>query len=252
MEFVKVQEAQGITTLTIDRPASLNALNVQVLMELKEALQSVKSSVVILTGAGPKAFVAGADIAGMVEFSPAEAQKFAELGQSVMRLIQEASFTSIAAINGFALGGGCELAMACDLIYASDNAKLGLPETNLGIIPGFGGTVTMVHKVGVQRALELVLTGKMLDAPSAKAWGLVLEVFPATELMTKVLEIATQISQKGTESINAARRLVKAAMLAQMPSAFKAEQEAFASLFKTHEPKEGMSAFLQKRKPVFR
>lgn len=251
MSFIKVNQEGPIATLTVDRPTALNALNKEVLIELKEVVSKLDCRVLIITGAGPKAFVAGADIAVMSEMDGNQAREFVELGQSVIKAIDQGSFVSIAAVNGFALGGGCELAMACDLIYASENAKLGLPETNLGIIPGFGGTVNLVQRIGSHRALEMVLTGKMIDAQTAKSFGLVLEVFKAEELIPKVLEIAKAFSKKGKQSILAARSLVKGVGSELKDRAMLHEREKFAALFASGEPREGMKAFLEKREAKF-
>lgn len=250
-KFVKVEVSGRIATITIDRADALNALNAEVLMELRNALIRLDCGVAIITGAGPKAFVAGADIAAMSEMNTIQARTFVELGQGVMQILEEAPFVSIAAVNGFALGGGCELALACDLIYASSNAKLGLPETNLGIIPGFGGTLNLTHRVGFHRAMEMVLTGKMLDAATAKAEGLVLDVFEPADLQKKVQEIASVIAKKGTMSILAARRLVRMAASGDRARSYLLEKETFGSLFATSEPKEGMKAFLEKREAKF-
>jgi enoyl-CoA hydratase len=252
MGFVSIQKEGAVATITIDRPQALNALNQEVLLELRETfLKCDGVKVAILTGGGPKAFVAGADIAQMADFNTLQARAFVELGQAVIRMIEESPFITIAAVNGFALGGGLELAMACDLIYASDNARLGLPETNLGIIPGFGGTVNLSQRIGGHKALEMILTGQPLTAADAKALGLVLDVFPQADLMTKAKEIAGKIAKKGTFSCLAARRLVRGLDMMDRERSFLLERETFASLFATHEPKEGMKAFLEKREPKF-
>jgi len=252
MPFVSTQKEGAVAVITIDRPQALNALNQEVLMELRENfLRCDGVKVVILTGAGPKSFVAGADIAQMSEFNTLQARAFVELGQGVIRLIEESPFVTIAAVNGFALGGGLELAMACDLIYASDNARLGLPETNLGIIPGFGGTVNLSQRIGGHKALEMILLGNPLNAADARSLGLVLDVFPQAELMTKVKEIAQKIAKKGTFSCLAARRLVRGLEMSDRERSFLLERETFASLFATAEPREGMKAFLEKREPKF-
>jgi len=251
MSLVKVSQDGAVVTLTIDRPTAMNALNSEVLTELEEVIGNISCRVAIITGAGTKAFVAGADIAALAEMGPLEARAFSEMGQGVMKAISEAPFVTIAAVNGFALGGGCELAMACDLIYAAANAKLGLPETNLGLIPGFGGTFNMVKRVGWQRAAEMVLTGKMVDATAAKEMGLVLEVYSSDEFMTKVKETAQLIAKKGRHSILAARRLIKGVEGDGREQSFLLERESFASLFASPEPREGTRAFLEKREPKF-
>ncbi len=252
MNFIKIEKLGRIATVVVDRPKSLNALNADVLLELRSAfLQLDGVGVVILTGAGDKAFVAGADISSMAEFGPLDARTFVELGQGVMQTIEEAPFVTIAAINGFALGGGLELALACDLLYASDTAKLGLPETNLGIVPGFGGTQNLLQRVGMHRSLEMILTGKTISAAEAKAIGLVLDVFPASELSSRVHEIATKMSKKGLLSLLAARRLVRAHCSDSKSKGYLLEREVFATLFASGEPREGMTAFLEKREARF-
>ncbi len=252
MSIVQVTKSDRVAVITIDRPKAMNALNPEVLLELQTAFVELNDiQVAIVTGAGDKAFVAGADIAAMSEMSPLQARAFVELGQSVMKAIEEAPFISIAAVNGFALGGGLELALSCDLIYASDNARLGLPETNLGIVPGFGGTVRLPQKIGMHRAMDLILTGRHMNAVEAKSSGLVLDIFSQAELISKVKEIAHKISKKGLMSILAARRLVRENSSFEMGKAFLLERETFATLFASGEPKEGMKAFLEKREPKF-
>jgi enoyl-CoA hydratase len=252
MSLVQVVKEDRVAILSIDRPKALNALNAEVILSLREAFLKLDGvAVAIITGAGEKAFVAGADIVSMSEMSPLEARAFVELGQGLMRTIEEAPCLTIAAVNGFALGGGLELALSCDLIYASENAKLGLPETNLGIIPGFGGTVRLQQRVGMHRALEMILSGKPVSAQEAKALGLVLEVFPQAELLSRVKEIASKLSKKGLMSMLAARRLVRANASNEFEKAFLLEQETFATLFASGEPREGMKAFLEKREPRF-
>lgn len=252
MSFISVSQNNRIAKITIDRPKALNALNADVLKELREALLKLENiSVVILTGAGDRAFVAGADIAAMSEMGPLEARAFVELGQGVMQTLEEAPFVSIAAVNGFCLGGGLELALSCDLIYGSTTSKYGAPETNLGIIPGFGGTVNLVARSGFHRAMDLILTGRIMNAEDAKACGLVLDLFQPQELMTKVEEIALQLSKKGIFSLLAARRLVRGAAYREKERGLLIERETFATLFATGEPREGMKAFLEKREPQF-
>lgn len=252
MSTVKVESKAGVTKLTISRPESLNALNAQVLLDLRKAILEIeKAKVVILTGDGPKAFVAGADIKQMSQMSPIQARTFAELGQGVIQLLEQSPFITIAAVNGFALGGGLELAVACDLIYASSNAKLGAPETNLGIIPGFGGTTNILTRCGFHRAMELILTGKTISAQEAHQMGLVLEVLEPAQLMAKVEEVASLLSKKGIHSLLAAKRLVRGAAQFDKERSLLLERESFATLFGTGEPQEGMAAFVEKREPKF-
>ncbi|MDB5038913.1 MAG: Enoyl-CoA hydratase [Bacteriovoracaceae bacterium] len=252
MSLVQVSKEGRIATITIDRQKYLNALNAEVIMELRSAfIQLDDIAVAIITGAGDKAFVAGADIASMSEMNPLQARAFVELGQGLMQTIEASPFITIAAVNGFALGGGLELAISCDLIYASENAKLALPETNLGIIPGFGGTVRLSQKIGMHRAMEMILQGRTITAIEAKAIGLVLDVLPQADLLPKVKELAQKLSKKGLMSMLAARRLVRANASVEMEKAFLLERETFATLFATGEPQEGMKAFMEKREAKF-
>lgn len=252
MSVVEVSQKGKIATVTINRPDALNALNQEVLMELRNAIIRLENvSVMVLTGAGEKAFVAGADIKQMQEMTALQATAFSELGQGVIRLIEEAPFISIAAVNGFALGGGLELAMACDLIYASDNSRFGAPETNLGIIPGFGGTVNLYDRIGFHKAMEMILSGKTVLAEEAKRLSLILDIFPKAHLMAEVQKIATELAEKGIYSLLAAKRLVRGMASSDKQRAYLLERESFGSLFATGEPKEGMTAFVEKRKPNF-
>jgi enoyl-CoA hydratase len=252
MAFVSVEKKDHVAKITIDRPKALNALNAEVLHELRnEFIKLEDASVVVITGAGEKAFVAGADIASMSQMGPMEARAFVEMGQGVMQTLEEAPFISIAAVNGFCLGGGLELALSCDLIYGSAQSKYGAPETNLGIVPGFGGTVNLVARAGFHRAMDLILSGRIIGAEDAKACGLILEIFSAADLMPKVDEIAKNLSKKGRLSMLAARRLVKANAYRERDKALLLERETFATLFASGEPREGMQAFLEKREPKF-
>ena len=217
----------------------------------KAILELEKVHVVVLTGDGSKAFVAGADIKKMAEMTPLQARAFAELGQGVIQLLEQSPFITIAAVNGFALGGGLELALACDLIYASKNARLGAPETNLGIIPGFGGTINLVTRAGFHRAMDLILTGRSITADEALQMGLVLEVFESENFMGKIEEKAQALANKGIHSLLAAKRLVRGAAQWDKERALLVERESFATLFATGEPKEGMTAFVEKRPAKF-
>jgi len=252
MSFVSVEKNDRVATLKISRPDALNALNAEVLLDLQKAiLELEKVHVVILTGDGPKAFVAGADIKKMSEMTPLQARAFAELGQGVIQLLEQSPFISIAAVNGFALGGGLELAMACDLIYASKNARLGAPETNLGIVPGFGGTVNLVTRAGFHRAMDLILTGRSITADEAFQMGIVLEVLESEGFLGKIQEKAQALANKGIHSLLAAKRLVRGAAQWDKDRALLVERESFATLFATGEPKEGMTAFVEKRPAKF-
>src|SRR5437588_10854260 len=197
-ENIQVERDGQIATITVNRPKSLNALNSQTLRELTQAVRdNADQRALILTGAGDKAFVAGADISEMAPMTPWSAREFSELGHVVTALLEDIPCATIAAVNGYALGGGLELAVACDMIYASDNAKLGLPEVTLGITPGFGGTQRLVRLVGKLRAKEIIFTGEMVDAQKAAQIGLVNEVFPREQLLPHCRKVAAKIATRG-------------------------------------------------------
>jgi enoyl-CoA hydratase len=245
----------GIATLTLNRPDKLNALNATLLGELHAALTALAENdgvrVAVLTGAGDKAFAAGADIAAMSEMTAAQARQFADLGHRIGAMIESAHFPVIAAVGGFALGGGCELALACDFIYASDKAKFGQPEVNLGVIPGFGGTQRLARRVGVARARELVMTGDIVDAEMAVRIGLVNAVVPHADLAAKVRDVAQKIASKGPLAIRQAKRVLARGLDVPLPTANELEAQAFAALFGSHDQREGMKAFIEKRKAAF-
>ncbi len=243
-----------LALVTINRPDKLNALNREVLERLFAIFTELRADasvrVAILTGAGEKAFVAGADIAGMRSLGTADAKAFADLGHRTGDVMESCPFPILAAVNGFALGGGCELAMACDLIYASDKAKFGQPEVNLGVIPGFGGTQRLVRRVGVGKARELVYTGAMIDAAEAHRIGLCEAVVPAAELSAHVRKVADAIASKGPLAIAQAKTVIRRGD-PTLPSANELEAQAFAMLFGTQDQKEGMAAFVEKRAAKF-
>lgn len=250
-----VEKADGIALLTINRPKALNALNHEVLAELSDALldmeQDAEVKVVILTGAGEKAFVAGADIAAMVEMTPPVASEFSRKGQQLMLFIERMKKPVIAAVNGFALGGGLELAMACDFIYASERAKLGLPEVTLGIMPGFGGTQNLARAIGPSRASEMVFSGKIFSAQKLLDWGLINGVVPAEELLPKAKETAALIANAGLLGVAAAKDALVNGLNMGKVDGFKYESVLFGNLFATQDQHEGMSVFLEKRKACF-
>ena len=254
-ENVKLEMDGPIGVITIDRPKALNALNTRTLTELEQVLDAVAIDrtirAVIITGSGEKAFVAGADISEMANFQPESARRFAALGHRVLEAIEALPFPAIAAVNGFALGGGCELALACDLIYASEKAKLGQPEVNLGVIPGFGGTQRLTRLLGKIRAKEIIFTGEMIDAAKAREIGLVLEVLPPDRLLPHCREVAQRIAEKGPLAVAQAKRVIQYGADADLHSANELERQAFAVLCGTADQKEGMRAFLEKRKPAF-
>jgi enoyl-CoA hydratase len=255
MSTVLLARDGHVATLTLNRPDKLNALNEELLQELGKHLRDLdldsEVRVVILTGAGDKAFAAGADIDAMKAMTPTEAKRFAGVGHHVGVGIEGARFPVIAAVNGFALGGGCELALACDFIYASDKAKLGQPEVNLGVIPGFGGTQRLARRVGEARARELCMTGDMVGAEEALRIGLVNAVVPHAELLGKVREVAAKIAAKGPLAIAAVKRVVLRGADVPLATANELEATAFAALFGTDDQREGMAAFLGKRPARF-
>jgi enoyl-CoA hydratase len=255
MTTVLSEREGNLVVLTLNRPDKLNALNAELLAELDAALATLSAdatvSCAILTGAGEKAFAAGADIAAMLELSTEQARAFSELGHRICSRIERAPFPVIGAINGFALGGGCELALACDFLYASDRAKLGQPEVNLGVMPGFGGTQRLARRVGVGRARELCYTGDTVSADEALRIGLVNAVVPAAELMTKVREVATKIASKGRLAVAQCKRVLYTGADVPLDVANALETQSFAMLFGTKDRAEGMKAFLEKRKASF-
>jgi enoyl-CoA hydratase len=255
-EHLVVERTDGVALVTVNRPDKLNALDANVLRELRAAVEDLSTldgevRVGILTGAGDRAFVAGADIAAMSRMSTAEALEFSRAGHAVCSALEESAFPWIAAVNGFALGGGCELALACDFIVASDRAKIGQPEVNLGLMPGFGGTQRLGRRVGAARARELIYTATAIGADRAMEIGLVNEVVPAEELMDRVREIAGVIASKAPLAIAASKRTISHGLDAGLPAGNELEMNAFSSLFGTEDEREGTAAFLEKRKPNF-
>jgi enoyl-CoA hydratase len=244
-----------IATVTFNRPKALNALNQETLLEVLACFQALKKDeavqVVILTGSGTKAFVAGADIAFMNEMTPLEARNFAFLGQEVMNTIERLEKPVIAAINGFALGGGCELAIACDIRLASDNARFGQPEVNLGIVPGFGGTQRLPRLIGKGRASELIFTGDMIDAQEAYRIGLVNRVVPQDQLLTTCREMAAKIASRGPVAVKLSKGAIINGLEMDLARACGYEADQFALGFTSADQKEGMEAFLEKRPARF-
>jgi len=239
--------------ITINRPESLNALNAKTIKEISSALDELASDhevrVIILTGSGEKSFVAGADIKEFSDFGQEKAEELARNGQSILfNKIENLSKPVIAAVNGFALGGGLELAMSCHIRYASENAKLGLPEVTLGLIPGYGGTQRLPKLVGKGIANEIIFSAKMIPAQKAKEIGLVNEVFPIEDLLTKTKELAKTIANNSPMAIS---RAIQATNLSDTDKGFETEIKYFGELFELEDKKEGVSAFLEKRKPNF-
>jgi len=245
-----------IGILTINRPKALNALNTETLREIQAALREIENhpewKALILTGAGEKAFVAGADIAEMRGMNSMEALNFSKLGHLTLRMIQDLDRPVIAAVNGFALGGGTEIALACDFIYASENAKFGLPETTLGVFPGFGGTQRLPRLIGKGKAKELIFTGKMVSAQEAYGMGLVNRVFPLSSLMEETKRVALQIASNGPVAVRLAKMVIDTGFNLELAEACSLESYAFSITFTTEDQKEGMSAFLEKRKPSYK
>jgi len=246
----------GIATITFNRPKALNALNDDLLKELSLALDDISKNedirVLILTGAGEKAFVAGADITELSTFNSLQAKIFAQKGQRTINKLQELAIPVIAAVNGFALGGGSEVALACDFIYASESAVFGLPEITLGIIPGFGGTQRLPRLIGKNMAKEMIFTGKMIKADEAYRIGLANKICSAKSLMDEVLKTAKTIASKGKVSLRGAKYAVNTGMNSDLMTGCNNEIDAFALCFASEDAKEGTSAFLEKRKAEFK
>jgi enoyl-CoA hydratase len=255
-KYLLLQANDSVTTLTINRPESLNALNSAVLGELESALNQLDSDpavkVIVLTGAGEKAFVAGADVKEMAGLSSLAAHAFMRAGQRVMLMLEKMKRPVIAAVNGFALGGGLELALACDFIYASEKAKFGSPEVGLGVIPGFGGTQNLARLIGPNKAKEMIFTGKIISAQKALSWGIVNEVFAPEELMEKTLETAREIAAKGPLGIRYSKDSIVNGLNMAKDDGFLYEASLMSMLFSTDDRREGMAAFIEKRKAEFK
>ena len=252
-ENITIETEEKIAIVTINRPLSLNALNSQTILELSKVFNDLDSDdkirVIILTGSGEKSFVAGADIKEFADFGTKAAEDLARNGQNILfDTIENLSKPVIAAVNGFALGGGLELAMSCHIRYASENAKLGLPEVTLGLIPGYGGTQRLPKLVGKGRANEIIFSAKMISAQKAKEIGLVNEVFSIEELLAKTKELASTIAKNSPMAISKA---IVAVNKSDQQDGFETEIKSFGELFEMEDKKEGVQAFLEKRKPLF-
>jgi len=245
-----------IATITINRPKALNALNKDTLLEIRSAIaDAAKDSsikVVIITGAGTRAFCAGADVAELSGRSPIEITKFIKLGQDTLSIIENFDKPVIAAVNGLALGGGCELVMACDLAVASDQAKFGQPEINLGIMPGWGGTQRLTRLVGIKKAKEIVLLGEMIGSDEALRTGLVNKVVPAEKLMDEANAIARKLADKSPLALRFAKLAVNKALETSLAEGLEFEKTTFALLYSSEDAKEGINSFLAKKKPVWK
>lgn len=247
---------ENILIVTINRPEKLNALNGELLKELSTAFLDAKINenvyAVIITGAGEKAFVAGADINELNKLDPIKAKNFAEFGQKVFSQISELNKPVIAAVNGFALGGGCELAMACHIRLVSENAKFGQPEVNLGIIPGYGGTQRLPKLIGLGRAMELILSGELIDANEAYRIGLANKIYPSNELIDKSIELAKKILSKGRIAVSLSINSINASLNLSETEGMNFEAANFALATSTKDFQEGTTAFLEKRKAQFK
>jgi enoyl-CoA hydratase len=256
MENVKTEARDGIFVITVDRPKVLNALNAQTVAEIGEAFAIAREDdsirCVIVTGSGEKAFVAGADINELAQMTPITGKAVAERGQRIFRMIERFPKPVIAAVNGFALGGGCELALACHIRIASEKAQMGLPEVTLGIIPGYGGTQRMARLLGKGKALELILTGDRVGAVEAERIGLVNKVVPADELMAATEEMARTIAKRGPLAVSAAIEAVMSGSEMPFEEGQILEATLFGLLASTEDMREGMAAFLEKRQPDFK
>jgi enoyl-CoA hydratase len=255
-EFVRVESEEQVAVVTIDRQEKLNALNAQVVSELGEAMAAVGADDgvrgVILTGAGEKAFVAGADIGVLAKMDPQAGVEISRQGQRVFAEIERLGKPVLAAVGGFALGGGCELAMACHLRMASENAVFGLPEVGLGIIPGYGGTIRLARLVGLGRALDITLSGYMVDAERAREIGLVSEVVPRSELLAEARKKMGRIVSKGPVALRLAMESIYDGLDSGFAEALRHESALFGLLASTEDMAEGMGAFLEKRKADFK
>jgi len=254
METIQLEVRDAIGFVTLSRPKALNALNSQLLNELAAVLGELRDidiHALVITGAGDRAFAAGADIAEMAAFSAQEAEAFSAGGQAVFDMLETFPVPTIAAVNGFALGGGCELAMACDLVLASPSAVFGQPEVKLGVIPGFGGTQRLARRVGRQRALELMLTGRNVPAEEAVQIGLALEIVEDGDVVGAAHALADRIARNGPSALRWVKQVVHETEGRDANAAMASERAHFALCFSTADQKEGMAAFLEKRRAAF-
>lgn len=254
-ENILFEKDGAVGILKINRPKSLNALNPATLHDIAACLEEVRQDqsirCLVITGEGDRAFVAGADISAMVSMSALEGKLFSALGLNVLRKLEELPIPVIAAVNGFALGGGTELALACDLIIAADKAKFGQPEINLGVIPGFGGTQRLARRIGLPRARELIYSGDMIDAETGLRYGLVNKVVPMADLMIEAKALAQKLAAKPPIAIRQAKAAMNAGIDMDLENGCRYENEAFALTFATEDKAEGMHAFLEKREAKF-
>ena len=254
MDYVSVEREGGVAVLTVDRQEKLNALDGQVIEEIGQALLELESEgprAIIVTGAGERAFIAGADIRAMSVMDPIEAKRFSEIGHAAMALLDRSPIPTIAAVNGYALGGGCEVAIACDIRIAAENATFGFPEVGLGILPGLGGTQRLPRLVGPALAKELIFTGRRIGAEEARGIGLANRVVGQGEALDAAREMAAEISANGPLAVRYAKAATNRALDVDLISGLEFEADQFALLFATEDAREGMNAFGEKRKPRF-
>lgn len=258
-ETIGIETHANIAIVKLNRPDKLNAINLAMIIELTEAFSDFEESfnrvreprAVVLTGMGDKAFVAGADLSQMLGMRTAQAQAFSETGHRLGQLMEASPFPIVAAVNGYALGGGLELALCADFIYASERARFGLPEVTLGLIPGFGGTERLASRIGIGLAREMIFSGKVLTANEALAAGLANAIVAPTELLDTTLELCRRITLSGPLAVASAKRLLNADLDGRRAAAFARESRVFGGLFETNDAQEGMNAFTEKRPPQF-
>jgi enoyl-CoA hydratase len=255
-KYILYEKSEGIATITLNRPEALNAFNADVINEILQALEDVKADenvrVVVLTGAGEKAFSAGADIKAMRGMNALKARELSQMGEKLCTALENFEKPVIAAINGYALGGGLEVAMACDIRIASENARMGQTEINIGLIPGWGGTQRLTRLIGTTKAKELIFTGKMIDAKTAEQLGLVNMAVPQDKFRETVRQFALELVQKAPAALKVAKALINKGSEISLDAAIALEREGFGVVASTEDLQEGVSAFIEKRKPLFK